>query len=139
MIALQGAIQFNGGGHLNHSIFWQNLCPVKDVVAPSEANPELAKAIEGQWGSLDNFKTEFNTKTAAIQGSGWGWLGYNKQSKKLEIATCANQDPLVMKGLVEYQHCRGMASYLFLRSPSSASTCGSTRITCSTRTLDLST
>jgi len=100
MIALQGAIQFNGGGHLNHSIFWQNLCPVKDVVTPNDANPELGKAIEAQWGSLDNFKTEFNTKTAAIQGSGWGWLGYNKQSKKLEFATCANQDPLVMKGLV---------------------------------------
>eukprot|EP00287_Rhodomonas_sp_CCMP768_P005293 CAMPEP_0196717044 /NCGR_PEP_ID=MMETSP1091-20130531/465_1 /TAXON_ID=302021 /ORGANISM="Rhodomonas sp., Strain CCMP768" /LENGTH=179 /DNA_ID=CAMNT_0042057267 /DNA_START=171 /DNA_END=710 /DNA_ORIENTATION=+ len=100
MIALQGAIKFNGGGHVNHSIFWTNLCSPKDAVAVGDASPELAKMIDAQWGSLDAFKTEFNTKTAAVQGSGWGWLGYDKTAKKLAIATCANQDPLSTTGLV---------------------------------------
>jgi len=100
MIALQGAIKFNGGGHVNHSIFWTNLCSPKDAVDVSSASPELAKAIEAQWGSVDAFKTEFNAKTAAVQGSGWGWLGYDKAAKKLAIATCANQDPLSTTGLV---------------------------------------
>ena len=43
------------------------------------------------------FKSTFNAKTVAVQGSGWGWLGYNKDTDKLEIATCANQDPLSTK------------------------------------------
>ena len=41
------------------------------------------------------FKKKMNTVTAAIQGSGWGWLGYNTDTKKLEIVTTANQDPLL--------------------------------------------
>lgn len=41
------------------------------------------------------FKTKMNNTTAAIQGSGWGWLGYNPETKKLEIVTTANQDPLL--------------------------------------------
>jgi superoxide dismutase len=55
---------------------------------------ELLKGIEARWGGLDKFIAEFNAKTAAVQGSGWGWLGYNKATRGLEIATCANQDPL---------------------------------------------
>jgi superoxide dismutase, Fe-Mn family len=47
------------------------------------------------FGSIDNFKKEFNTITAGIQGSGWGWLGYNYSTKALEIVTTANQDPLL--------------------------------------------
>jgi superoxide dismutase len=41
------------------------------------------------------FKTKMNSATAAIQGSGWGWLGYNPETKKLEIVTTPNQDPLL--------------------------------------------
>jgi Fe-Mn family superoxide dismutase len=97
MISLQSAINFNGGGHVNHDIFWTNLAPEKDA-APCSG--ELLDAIKAKWGSLDNFITTFNTTTAAVQGSGWGWLGYNKASKALDIVTCANQDPLAAKGLV---------------------------------------
>lgn len=98
-IAVQSAIKFNGGGHVNHSIFWTNLAPkVKGGgVAPKG---ELAQAIDQEFGSLQNFIEQFNTKTAAIQGSGWGWLGFNKAKKRLEIVTCENQDPLSTKGLV---------------------------------------
>jgi superoxide dismutase, Fe-Mn family len=99
MITLEKAINFNGGGHINHSIFWTNLAPIGKGggEAPKGA---LAEAINKQWGSLDQFITKFNTTTAAIQGSGWGWLGYCKDKKCLVITTCCNQDPLVKTGLI---------------------------------------
>ncbi|ORZ39258.1 Manganese/iron superoxide dismutase [Catenaria anguillulae PL171] len=90
-IALQPALKFNGGGHINHTIFWTNLCSPKDFDLPQG---ELLKAIQAEFGSLDNLVTKFNTQTAAVQGSGWGWLGVNKETKRLQIATTANQDPL---------------------------------------------
>ncbi|GAB5366330.1 hypothetical protein AAMO2058_001134700 [Amorphochlora amoebiformis] len=93
MIALQGAIKFNGGGHVNHSIFWENLAPASAGGGEGPSGDLLA-AIEAKWGSFDNFVKVFNAKTAAIQGSGWGWLGYNTESKGLEIACMGNQDPL---------------------------------------------
>jgi Fe-Mn family superoxide dismutase len=96
IIQLQPAVKFNGGGHVNHSIFWTNLTPPKDFEPPSG---ELAKAIEADFGSVDNLISKFNPKAAAVQGSGWGWLGYNKETGRLQIATTANQDPLVTQGL----------------------------------------
>ncbi|MBA3816924.1 MAG: superoxide dismutase [Parachlamydiaceae bacterium] len=98
-IALQAAIKFNGGGHINHSIFWTNLSPVnKDGgKAPEGA---LANAINQEFGSMEKFIEQISAKAVAIQGSGWAWLGYNKAKGKLEIATCDNQDPLSTKGLI---------------------------------------
>jgi Fe-Mn family superoxide dismutase len=93
MIALQQAIKFNGGGHVNHSIFWTNLAPAaKGGGEPPQG--DLATAIEQEFGSLDSLIEKFSAKTLAIQGSGWGWLGFNKQNSKLIITTSANQDPL---------------------------------------------
>jgi len=54
----------------------------------------LLNAIKRDFGSFESLKTQLAASTVAVQGSGWGWLGYNKQSKRLQIATCANQDPL---------------------------------------------
>lgn len=98
-IALQSAIKFNGGGHVNHSIFWTNLAPTN---AGGGTSPEgaLLDAIKQDFGSLEKFIELFSAKAVAVQGSGWAWLGYNKTSKRLEIATCDNQDPLSTKGLV---------------------------------------
>ncbi|PIS01468.1 MAG: superoxide dismutase [Chlamydiae bacterium CG10_big_fil_rev_8_21_14_0_10_35_9] len=98
MIALQSAIKFNGGGHINHSIFWTILAPEKE--GGEGPSGKLLQAIEKDFGDLSSFQEKFNTKTSGIQGSGWGWLGYNKATKELEIATCANQDPLSTKGLI---------------------------------------
>jgi len=92
-IALQQVIKFNGGGHLNHSIFWENLAPPKKG-GGELGNGELRKMIEAQWGSLDNLQSTMSAATVGVQGSGWGWLGYDATNKKLSIATCANQDPL---------------------------------------------
>eukprot|EP00835_Amoeboradix_gromovi_P005488 NODE_520_length_7308_cov_0.176862.p3 type:complete len:234 gc:universal NODE_520_length_7308_cov_0.176862:3008-3709(+) len=91
-IALQSALKFNGGGHLNHSIFWTNLTPVASSKKPSSG--KFVESINESFGSIDEMIKEFNKKAVAVQGSGWGWLGYNKQLKKLEIATTINQDPL---------------------------------------------
>ena len=55
----------------------------------------LADAIVRDFGSLEKFKAQFAAQAAAVQGSGWGWLGYNAAAKKLEIATTFNQDPLL--------------------------------------------
>jgi superoxide dismutase len=60
-------------GHINHSLFWKNLAPASQDGGKLADGP-LKKAIEKDFGSVEAFKKEFNTKTAAIQGSGWGWL-----------------------------------------------------------------
>ncbi|MEX0961787.1 MAG: superoxide dismutase [Simkaniaceae bacterium] len=93
------AIKFNGGGHLNHSLFWQNLAPVNKGGGELPKGP-LKKAIEEQFGSIDDFIEKFSAMTAPIQGSGWGWLGYHPSSKSLVIHPMANQDPLHIIGLV---------------------------------------
>ncbi|XP_019869339.1 superoxide dismutase [Mn] 1, mitochondrial [Aethina tumida] len=89
VISLQGALKFNGGGHLNHSIFWQNLSPTS-----TKPSADLSALIDKSFGSFDKMKTDLSTATVAIQGSGWGWLGYDKKTGLIKIATCANQDPL---------------------------------------------
>nr|AKM12418.1 mitochondrial SOD1 [Ophiorrhabda cellifera] len=89
VINLAPALRFNGGGHINHSIFWQNLSA--NGGKPSD---QLTKAINQDFGSVENMKNQLAASSVGVQGSGWGWLGYNKQMKKLQIATCSNQDPL---------------------------------------------
>lgn len=54
----------------------------------------LVKQIEKDFGSMETMKKLLSESTVAIQGSGWGWLGYDQKTKSLKIATCANQDPL---------------------------------------------
>ncbi|KIY69412.1 manganese and iron superoxide dismutase [Cylindrobasidium torrendii FP15055 ss-10] len=97
-IALQAALKFNGGGHINHSLFWKNLAGAKSEGKGNGgvlSDGPLKKAIESEWGSLDTLKKEFNAATAGIQGSGWGWVGLNPSTKRLEIVTTSNQDPLL--------------------------------------------
>ena len=75
IIALSNALKFNGGGHINHTLFWENLCS-KDENAYSEGG-ELSKAIDSSFGGLENMKKELSAKSIGVMGSGWGWLGYN--------------------------------------------------------------
>ncbi|KAL4954269.1 Manganese/iron superoxide dismutase [Aspergillus filifer] len=97
LISLQQKIKFNGGGHINHSLFWENLAPYdsEDTKVDSAA-PTLKSAIESQFGSIDDFKSTFNATLLGIQGSGWGWLVLvNENGKnKLEIVTTKDQDPV---------------------------------------------
>lgn len=99
MIALQKAIKFNGGGHVNHSIFWTNLAPPKNG-GGTPPSATVAEMIKKFFGSFETFVEQFSAQAVALQGSGWTWLGYNKTMKSLEIASCDNQDPLSTKSLV---------------------------------------
>ncbi|WVW86308.1 hypothetical protein I302_108350 [Kwoniella bestiolae CBS 10118] len=94
-IALQPALKFNGGGHINHSLFWKNLAPTGSSQAKFPSSGALYDQVQADFGGFENLKKEVNAKTAAVQGSGWGWLGFNKGTKKLEVVTTANQDPLL--------------------------------------------
>lgn len=91
IIALQPALKFNGGGHINHAIFWKILSPNGGGLPTGD----LMSTIKETFGSFDAMKAELTAATVGIQGSGWGWLGWNPNSNRLKIATCANQDPLL--------------------------------------------
>lgn len=99
MINIDQAIKFNGGGNVNHTIFWTNLAP-KSQGGGQAPEGDLAKAISEQFGSLDKLIEQMSAQAVGLQGSGWAWLGYNKTNNRLEITTCPNQDPLSTKGLV---------------------------------------
>lgn len=115
------------------------------MVSASLLAGELMEAIKRDFGSFEKMKEKMSAATVAVQGSGWGWLGYNKDSGRLSIAACANQDPLqgttgrLQNGLSSpiVALCLGLmivpvsdpqVSSLFL-----VSTSGSMPTTCSTR------
>jgi len=89
---IRTAVQNNGGGHANHSLFWQLL--KKDAGGPSG---ELAKAIESQLGGYEKFHDALTKAAATRFGSGWAWLIVD-EDKKLVIESSANQDSPVMVG-----------------------------------------
>jgi Fe-Mn family superoxide dismutase len=88
------AIRNNGGGHLNHVLFWQMM----SKTGGGEPKNELVKAIESNFGSFSAFKDSFGKAATTRFGSGWAWLVWN--AGKLEIVSTANQDsPLMGKTL----------------------------------------
>ncbi len=91
---IQKVVQNNGGGHANHTLFWEILTPGG---SPLSDESELKKAIVEKWEAFDAF-TELLNQTALKQfGSGWGWLVLNK-NKELEVYATPNQDSPIMKG-----------------------------------------
>ncbi|KAK2755980.1 hypothetical protein FQN54_005777 [Arachnomyces sp. PD_36] len=93
-VALQSLTNFHGGGHVNHSLFWENLAP-RSAGGGEPPSGALSKEIDNTFGSLDNLQSKFNTALAGIQGSGWAWLVKDNQTGKIGIKTYANQDPVV--------------------------------------------
>ena len=89
---IRTAVRNNGGGHLNHSMFWTLMSP-SGGGAPGG---ELGDAIVSTFGSFDDFKTTFGKAAATRFGSGWAWLSVN--GGKLEVTSTANQDTPVMEG-----------------------------------------
>lgn len=87
--AVRTAIQNHGGGHYNHSLFWQWMAPN----GGGEPTGELGRALAAKYGSYQGFVDEFTTKALSVFGSGWVWLQPN-----LEILTTANQDNPIMTG-----------------------------------------
>lgn len=93
LIALDPVLKFNGGGHINHSLFWEMLAPI-DQGGGNPPKHELLRLIETYWGTFDHFLKAFIGSAAAIQGSGWNWLAFCPQQRVLSIQATANQDPL---------------------------------------------
>ena len=87
-IALQPLINFHGGGHINHSLFWENLAP-KAKGGGEPPSGKLEEAIRTTYGSLNDFKSKFNAALAGIQGSGWAWLVRDKDTGGIGIKTYA--------------------------------------------------
>jgi len=89
---IQGAVRNNGGGHLNHSLFW-------GILGTGSEGPsgDLAAAIDAAFGSLDAMKTEFANAAATRFGSGWAWLVITKEGG-LAITSTPNQDNPIMDG-----------------------------------------
>ena len=87
------AVRNNGGGHVNHSMFWQIMKPN----GGGEPTGALADAINSTFGSFDQFKTTFNDNGAKRFGSGWTWLVVD-QNGKLQALSTANQDSPFMDG-----------------------------------------
>lgn len=90
--AIRTAVRNHGGGHYNHSLFWQCMAPN----AGGTPTGSLAADIAQKYGSFDAFKEEFNKKAASVFGSGWVWL-----MPDLEILTSPNQDSPLMNGGAE--------------------------------------
>ncbi len=85
------AVRNNGGGHYNHSLFW-NILTANAPAAPSGA---LADSISADFGSFDDFKSKFSAAATTRFGSGWAWLTKNS-SGKLEVSSTPNQDNPLM-------------------------------------------
>lgn len=92
--AIQTAVRNNGGGHLNHSLFWETL------TAPTENNlptGDLAAAIDKKFGSFEKFQEEFAKAATTRFGSGWAWLIVDKENE-VDVTSTPNQDNPIMTG-----------------------------------------
>ena len=91
--SIRTAVQNNGGGHFNHSLFWKILSPEK-----TEPKGELLEGINSQCGGIEGLKKEFSAAAASRFGSGWAWLGLDG-SGKLVVLSTANQDTPLAQGI----------------------------------------
>jgi Fe-Mn family superoxide dismutase len=96
----QGPVRNNGGGHYNHTLFWEMMSPD----GGGEPGGDLGAAIGEKWGSLDAFKDEFKAAGIARFGSGWAWL-VKDSSGALSIVSTPNQDSPVSEGLTPLLGC----------------------------------
>jgi Fe-Mn family superoxide dismutase len=88
--SISPAVRNNGGGHWNHTFFWESLAPN----ASGTPTGKLAEAISSTFGSFDTFKEKFNNAGMTRFGSGWAWL--TKNNGKIEISSTPNQDNPLM-------------------------------------------
>lgn len=91
---VQGAVRNHGGGHANHSLFWQVMSPQ----GGGEPDGELAAVMERDLGGLEAFKQAFTQAALSRFGSGWAWLVVDGRGK-LQVVSSANQDSPLMEGL----------------------------------------
>jgi Fe-Mn family superoxide dismutase len=92
--SIRTAVRNNGGGHANHSLFWQIMSPN----GGGQPGGKLAEAINSELGGFDKFKEEFTKAATTRFGSGWAWLSVDK-NKKLVVHSTPNQDSPLMEGM----------------------------------------
>jgi Fe-Mn family superoxide dismutase len=90
-VIIQTTVRNTGGGHYNHSLFWKILAPA----GSTKMSNKLSKILKWNFGSVDNFKLEFEKAATSQFGSGWAWL-VKEPSGKLTISSTANQDNPIM-------------------------------------------
>lgn len=90
--SIRTAVRNNGGGHHNHTLFWEVIGPN----AGGEPTGELAEAIKSAFGDFASFKEKFAQAAATRFGSGWAWLAV--KGGKLEVTSTANQDSVLTDG-----------------------------------------
>lgn len=90
---IRTAVRNNGGGHLNHSMFWELMSPN----GGGEPKGELGKLIDRDFGNLETFKAEFKKAAMGRFGSGWAWLVLD--GEKLKVVSTPNQDNPISEGL----------------------------------------
>jgi len=93
---IRTAVRNNGGGHANHSLFWQILSPT----GGGEPTGDLAAAITSDIGGYAAFKEKLTAAATTRFDSGWGWLSYDPKAGKLIIESTANQDSPISEGRV---------------------------------------
>jgi Fe-Mn family superoxide dismutase len=91
---IRTAVRNNGGGHLNHSLFWPSMSPNASGVPSGE----LATAIDAAFGDFDAFKAKFSQAAGTRFGSGWAWLSLSANGA-LTVSSTANQDNPISEGL----------------------------------------
>ena len=91
---LRAAVRNQGGGHANHSLFWQTLCPAAKSGKPSGS---FAAALERSFGGRERFEEQLRTNAAGVFGSGWAWLSLDSR-KQLVLDAAPNQDSPLMSG-----------------------------------------
>lgn len=91
--SIRGAVRNNGGGHHNHSLFWEIMAPN----AGGNPSGKIGEAIAQTFGDFETFKKQFAQAAATRFGSGWAWLVVNGEGK-LQVYSTANQDSPLMEG-----------------------------------------
>lgn len=89
---LQVALNFNAGGHVNHSLFWENLVPASSPNSQPDVAPKLTAALSSRFGSIEKFQEKFTATLLGLKGSGWGWLVQDVETGNLELTTSKDQD-----------------------------------------------
>jgi superoxide dismutase, Fe-Mn family len=92
---IRTAVRNNGGGYINHNLFWLGMVPAKE--GKQFLDTEIAQEINSKFGSQDKFQEDFSVAAATHFGSGWTWLVVNKEGE-LEIVTTSNQDSPLADG-----------------------------------------
>lgn len=92
--AIRTTVRNNGGGHVNHTMFWEIMCPN----GGGEPTGAIGSAINSTFGSFDAFKQQFNAAGTKQFGSGWAWLVRTKEGE-LKVTSTANQDSPLMEGM----------------------------------------